>query len=95
MAQDIRSKAPPVEQKKKGRGRNKGGADGAAKNQFLEDYRKMEKDKENPNSLRFKPLDTEDELPYHTLELIFNNRNVWANCQFHDPARIRFDVWDE
>jgi len=33
-------------------------------------------------------------FPYHSIELIFNNRNVWGNMQNHDPNSIYFDVQD-
>jgi len=34
-------------------------------------------------------------MPFETLDLIFNRRNIWANCQFHDPCHIRFNIYDE
>jgi len=35
-----------------------------------------------------------DILPYKTLDVIFNKRNIWLNIQNHNPAGILFDIWD-
>ena len=34
------------------------------------------------------------ELPYRTIDVIFNNKNVFMNKQHFDPARIYFDLYD-
>eukprot|EP01054_Gregarina_sp_Poly1_P007690 Gregarina_sp_Poly_1__7689@NODE_432_length_8476_cov_39_955524_g352_i0_p2_GENE_NODE_432_length_8476_cov_39_955524_g352_i0NODE_432_length_8476_cov_39_955524_g352_i0_p2_ORF_typecomplete_len473_score70_24Flu_PA/PF00603_17/0_12_NODE_432_length_8476_cov_39_955524_g352_i045115929 len=34
------------------------------------------------------------QLPYRTLDMIFNNNNVWVNKQHFDPSKVWFDFWD-
>lgn len=34
------------------------------------------------------------EVPYATIELIFNTRNAYANRQHHDPAKIYYNLYD-
>ena len=60
------------------------------------------KDKENVRADRhLLPIDTkllnikdEEKLPFHTVDLIFNHKNVWANLQNPNPARIMYDIHD-
>ncbi|KFH14890.1 hypothetical protein TGMAS_240910C [Toxoplasma gondii MAS] len=33
-------------------------------------------------------------LPYRSLDIMFNNRNVWLNIQDGNPAKVWFDIWD-
>ncbi len=33
-------------------------------------------------------------LPYETIDLIFNRNNVYANIQYHDPAFIKYNIYD-
>jgi len=35
-----------------------------------------------------------DWLPYHSIEVVFNTENVWANHQHHHPACITYDLED-
>lgn len=35
-----------------------------------------------------------DILPYKTIDIIFNKRNIWMNLQHHNPAGIFYDIWD-
>lgn len=35
------------------------------------------------------------DIPYKTLELVFNSRNVYANIQNQNPAQIRYHLHDE
>ncbi|PHJ20394.1 c2 domain protein, partial [Cystoisospora suis] len=32
-------------------------------------------------------------LPYRSLDLLFNNRNVWMNLQDPSPSKVWFDIW--
>lgn len=34
------------------------------------------------------------EVPYATIEMIFNTRNVYANRQHHDPTKIYYNIYD-
>jgi len=34
------------------------------------------------------------ELPYATIEMVFNTRNVYANRQHHDPTKIYYNIYD-
>ncbi|KAH0486913.1 MAG: LOW QUALITY PROTEIN: uncharacterized protein KVP18_001759 [Porospora cf. gigantea A] len=36
-----------------------------------------------------------EDLPYKSLDLIFNNRNIHVNRQSPIPARVCFDVWND
>jgi hypothetical protein len=31
-------------------------------------------------------------LPYETIEVIFNNKNIWINMKNHDPAKIHYNL---
>eukprot|EP00929_Paragymnodinium_shiwhaense_P037656 TRINITY_DN20020_c0_g1_i4.p1 TRINITY_DN20020_c0_g1~~TRINITY_DN20020_c0_g1_i4.p1 ORF type:complete len:2497 (+),score=567.91 TRINITY_DN20020_c0_g1_i4:1495-8985(+) len=33
-------------------------------------------------------------LPYRTIEVVFNNKNIWANLQNSDPRHIFYDLWN-
>ena len=33
-------------------------------------------------------------LPYRTIDVIFNNRNIFLNHQHFDPNRIYYDIWN-
>jgi centrosomal protein CEP76 len=35
-----------------------------------------------------------DVLPYKTIDVIFNKRNIWINLQHHNPAGIFYDIYD-
>jgi hypothetical protein len=58
------------------------------------------------NDLNFLPIDVfkdrsgniiEDKfnMPYETIDLIFNRNNIYANIQYHDPAYIRYNLYDK
>jgi hypothetical protein len=34
------------------------------------------------------------EVPYYTIEMIFNTRNVYANRQHHDPTKIYYNIYN-
>ena len=34
------------------------------------------------------------EIPYGSIEIIFNTRNAYANRQHHDPSRIYYNIYD-
>ena len=34
-------------------------------------------------------------LPYETIDLIFNQNNIFANCQFHMPEQIYYNIYDQ
>lgn len=34
-------------------------------------------------------------LPFGTIDLIFNHKNIWANLQNQDPARIYYHIHDD
>ena len=34
-------------------------------------------------------------LPFETLDLIFNRKNIWANTQFHDPSHIKYNIYEK
>ena len=34
-------------------------------------------------------------LPYETIDLIFNQNNIYANCQYHSPDQIYYNIYDE
>ncbi len=41
---------------------------------------------------KFKP---EVELPYKTIDVIFNHENIWSNTQCSDPAKIYYNIHKE
>ncbi len=34
------------------------------------------------------------DIPYGTIEIIFNTRNAYANRQHHDPTKIYYNIYD-
>ena len=62
---------------------------------------KREAEKKDPSNFKsiiqepisFKEI-SEVKLPYRTIDIIFNNRNVFMNLQHFDPARILYDIQD-
>ena len=34
-------------------------------------------------------------LPYETIDLIFNQNNIYANCQFHSPDQIYYNLYEK
>ena len=34
-------------------------------------------------------------LPFASLDILFNHKNVWANLQNADPAKIMYHIHDE
>jgi hypothetical protein len=34
-------------------------------------------------------------LPYRTIDIIFNKKNVYMNLQHYDPSRIIYDIYDD
>jgi len=32
------------------------------------------------------------DLPYATIDIIFNNKNIWSNMQYQDPAYIYYHL---
>ncbi len=36
-----------------------------------------------------------DVLPYKTIDVIFNKRNIWLNLQNHNPVGIIYDIYDQ
>ena len=34
-------------------------------------------------------------LPYETIDLIFNQNNIYANCQFHSPEQIYYNLYEK
>lgn len=66
---------------------------------FLENKRAGEqKDPKNYASLvqepRLLPGANEIEVPYRTIDIIFNNKNIYMNLQHFDPSRIIYDLYD-
>jgi hypothetical protein len=72
---------------------------------YLEDQKQvMEEKMKEGNDVNFLPIeDFKDRtgaslpsvaLPYETIDLIFNRNNIFANKQFHDPAHIKYNVYD-
>jgi C2 domain len=43
---------------------------------------------------RLLPGSNEVDLPYRSIEFIFNNKNIFMNLQHFDPARILYDIYD-
>ncbi len=37
----------------------------------------------------------DEELPYKTIDFIFNHENIWSNNQFKDPAKIYYHIHKE
>lgn len=35
------------------------------------------------------------EVPYRTIDVIFNNKNIYMNLQHFDPTRILYDIYDK
>ena len=35
-----------------------------------------------------------DKLPFSSVDIIFNHKNVWANLQNPNPAKIMFNIHD-
>ncbi len=35
-----------------------------------------------------------DTLPYKTIDVVFNKRNIWLNLQNQNPSGIFYDLWD-
>ena len=35
-----------------------------------------------------------EKLPYQQIDVIFNHKNVWANLQNPDPAKIHYHIHD-
>eukprot|EP00392_Amoebophrya_sp_AT5.2_P011105 g11180.t1 len=33
-------------------------------------------------------------VPYYSIEIVFNRENIWGNLRNHDPAWVRYDLWD-
>ena len=31
-------------------------------------------------------------LPFDTIDIIFNRRNIYANTQFHNPCHIKYNL---
>ena len=70
------------------------------KRSYLEEKRmKEESDENNFASLiqepRLLPNANNIALPYRTIEIVFNNRNIYMNMQHFDPSRILYDLYDE
>ena len=34
-------------------------------------------------------------LPYETIDLIFNSKNIWANLQYYSPERIYYNIYNK
>ena len=39
-------------------------------------------------------IDNNINLPFETIDIIFNRRNIYANIQYHDPAHIKYNLYD-
>lgn len=66
---------------------------------FLEN--KREKEEKNPDkhaSIVQEPKlisgASEVDVPYRTIDIIFNNKNIFLNLQHFDPSRIIYDIYD-
>lgn len=35
------------------------------------------------------------QLPYETIDLIFNQNNIYANCQYHSPDQIYYNLYEK
>ena len=67
---------------------------------YLDKKRDDEKrDKQNYISIvqepRHLPGAKEVDVPYRTIDMIFNNKNIYMNMQHYDPARIIYDIYDD
>lgn len=67
---------------------------------FLDIKRDEEKkDRNNFTSIiqepRLLPGAEEATLPYRTIDIIFNKKNVYMNLQHYDPGRIIYDIYDD
>jgi centrosomal protein CEP76 len=43
---------------------------------------------------RILPGGNDISLPYRTIDVIFNNSNIYLNLQYFDPAKILYDIFD-
>lgn len=73
---------------------------------FLEEEKKrMEEELNSDNDRFFLPVDefkdrngktlSHISLPYETIDIIFNKNNIFANKQYHDPAHIRYNLYEK
>jgi hypothetical protein len=68
---------------------------------------KEDEDKNNTQNIDMQTFKWEDEfeldideirndvMPYRTIEVIFNKKNIFVNKQFPNPAGIKFDLYDK
>jgi len=79
---------------------------GKKKISFLEQQRQeMEAKLQAESDQFFLPVDefkdrsgktvTHTALPYATLDIIFNKNNIFANRQYHDPAHIKYNLYQK
>lgn len=55
--------------------------------------------KENMNAIHDfyvdgKKVKSPDMLPWGSIELIFNHKNIWANRQHQNPSKIMYEIWN-
>ena len=80
------------------------GADNDMNNKLKEEQqRKIKEQEENDPDKHLRPITEfmdddgnvvvdEEELPYASIELLINNRNVFANMKNHDPSKIFYHI---
>jgi hypothetical protein len=42
-----------------------------------------------------KRVESPDLIPWGSIELIFNHKNIWSNLQHQNPAKIMYEIFDE
>jgi centrosomal protein CEP76 len=67
---------------------------------YLEKKRNIEENKkENYASIVQEPKilkgATDIDTPYRTIDIIFNNKNIFMNLQHFDPTRLIYDIYDD
>lgn len=72
---------------------------------FIQDDSKIKEITEIGTTKNFLPVDIfkdssgqvveEIILPYETIDLIFNQNNIYANCQFHSPEQIYYNLYEK
>jgi len=71
---------------------------------FVKDDKSIDEEINKGDEKNFLPVDIFTEkgeivpdvqMPYETIDLIFNNNNIYANCQYHDPSNIYYNFYEK